>query len=283
MVLGLLRKFVGLDLRRKSPDGGEDQAWIQPSTGGAVLYAIGDIHGRHDLLTELMGLITEDISRQDVGLPVHLIFLGDYVDRGPDSRRVIEDLIAFSHYPGWTAHFLRGNHEDYLLGFLREPAQGERWISQGGKNALESYGVGIDPDFPDLPAVRERLLAAMPSEHLEFLLGLELILVLGDYVFVHAGVRPGVALDDQSETDLIWIREPFLSTTDLGVGKVVVHGHTPSTEVQIREQRVGVDTGAWMSGRLSAVRLFEGQARVLTATGEPYARVANFGKSSVPA
>ena len=285
MLLEHLKKVVGIDFSKRSTSAAESQGkgLTGASTNNDILYAIGDIHGRQDLLSQLMELITTDISKADTGPHIHLVFLGDYIDRGPDSRGVLDDLIAYSHYPGWTAHFLRGNHEEGLLNLLRSPSEGAWWYGQGGETTLESYGLGLDPDFPNFQSLRDQLLAAMPRDHLEFLINLEPMVVLGDYAFVHAGVRPGVPLNAQSERDLLWIREPFLSAPDPGVDKIVVHGHTPIAEVEISSRRIGIDTGAWSTGRLSAVRIYQADLRIMTARGAPYTKVADLPGDSAPA
>lgn len=223
---------------------------------GKILYAIGDIHGRSDLLAELLALIERDAARFDPRSEKTLIFVGDYVDRGPDSRGVIE-LLCHGLPSGFGAVFLKGNHEAFLLGFLKDPALLGAWRQNGGEHTLRSYGV--DPDRLDgqkaAPETwRDTFSAALPAPHWDFLRDLRLSYEAGDYLFVHAGVRPGVPLDVQDPDDLLWIRDAFLKW-DEPFGKIVVHGHTPERNPAIKPNRIGIDTGAVLSGRLTALRL----------------------------
>ena len=224
------------------------------SIGDCLVYAIGDIHGRIDLLDRLLERIGDDIAAHPPIERTALIFLGDYVDRGPASREVIDRIITLRS----TAHVvaLRGNHEDALLRFLDDPAIGPDWVEHGGAQTLMSYGV--TPPQKSEPApwieVRDRFAAALPDNHLAFFQRLEHYAVLGDYVFAHAGVRPNVALDRQTTQDLMWIRKPFLEA-DRAIDQVVVHGHTPMEAPYMGPWRIGVDTGAYATGVLTAVRL----------------------------
>ncbi|ODR97200.1 hypothetical protein AUC70_13145 [Methyloceanibacter stevinii] len=224
---------------------------------GQVVYAIGDIHGRSDLLTELLALIESDAAG---GIAAKtLVFLGDYVDRGPDSRGVIE-LLSANLPPGFATHFLKGNHEQFLLDFLDDPSWLDGWLRNGGEQTLRSYGADIDGlrDRRAPPAAwRDAFLEALPEAHLRFLTTLELKCVVGDYVFVHAGLRPGVPLDRQAPDDLLWIRHEFLDSEE-PFGKIVVHGHTPERTPVVRPNRIGIDTGAVFSGSLTALRLENG-------------------------
>lgn len=225
---------------------------------GQVVYAIGDIHGRSDLLTELLALIENDAAGAGPAANT-LIFLGDYVDRGPDSRGVIE-LLSTNLPPGLATHFLKGNHEQFLLDFLDDPSWLDGWLRNGGEQTWRSYGVDIDglQDRRAPPAAwREAFLEALPAAHLRFLTTLELKCVVGDYVFVHAGLRPGVPLDRQVPDDLLWIRYEFLDSEE-SFGKIVVHGHTPERTPVVRPNRIGIDTGAVFSGSLTALRLENG-------------------------
>ncbi|WP_108683029.1 metallophosphoesterase family protein [Methyloceanibacter sp. wino2] len=225
---------------------------------GQVVYAIGDIHGRSDLLTELLALIESDAAAAGTAAKT-LVFLGDYVDRGPDSRGVIE-LLSADLPPGFDTHFLKGNHEQFLLDFLDDPSSLDGWLRNGGEQTLRSYGVDIDglQDRHAPPmAWREAFLEALPEAHLRFLTTLELKCVVGDYVFVHAGLRPGVPLDRQVPQDLLWIRHEFLDSEE-PFGKIVVHGHTPERTPVVRPNRIGIDTGAVFSGSLTALRLENG-------------------------
>lgn len=230
----------------------------RPSTPhGVTIYAVGDVHGRLDLLQRL----TETISRDAADLPKTerrlLVLLGDYVDRGPESAGVIEHIIGLGESSAFELHALKGNHEDALLTFLEDPAIGPVWAPYGAMATIQSYtGRGLGPTSAEgfWESAREALVEAMPERHLTFLRGLELSLVSGDYCFVHAGIRPGVPLADQDPVDLLTIRGEFLSAKG-PFEKVIVYGHTPSLEPVIERDRIGVDTGAYATGVLTCLRL----------------------------
>ncbi len=233
---------------------------------GTAVYAIGDIHGRVDLLAGLFAAIEADSERGEVGRRV-LVCLGDYVDRGRDSAGVIE-LILDRAPPGFEIVTLLGNHERLMIEFLDDVRRGPLWLRNGGDATLESYGIEVGREsyldakpLLDLQAaLRERL----PARHLEFLQNLKLAHAEGDYVFVHAGVRPGVPLEAQQEEDLIWIRELFLNST-ADHGAVIVHGHTIRPEPEFRPNRVGIDTGAYFTNNLTCLAL-EGTKRRIIST-----------------
>lgn len=234
---------------------------------GALVYAVGDIHGQLRLLDRLLEEIEADAARSDAERRV-LVFIGDYVDRGPDSARVIERLV--SGLPdGYEARFLMGNHEDILLQVLDNPGVLELWLVNGGAATLASYGVeapGPGSGVRAFTMCRDAFARALPPTHLAFFERLEFMVTLGDYVFVHAGIRPGTPLEKQVQRDLLWIRHDFLySEEDFGV--VVVHGHTPGPLPVERPNRIGIDTGAVVYGRLTALRL-EGASRAFLTVGE---------------
>ena len=237
-------------------------------TGGPLAYAIGDVHGRLDLLRRLMSAISDDRARAaDDGDPL-LIFLGDYVDRGDDPRGVIDLILSLKRNSGFEVHCLKGNHEEALLEFLADPATGPTWAQHGGGATLLSYGVQPPADRLSREGWEETcraFAAALPAEHLAFYQRLELSLCVGDYMFVHAGVRHGVDLAQQSEHDMLWIRRPFLDEKRL-FDKMIVHGHSPTEEPFVGTNRIGVDTGAYATGVLSAVRLC-GTDRAFLSTG----------------
>ncbi|WP_413207311.1 metallophosphoesterase family protein [Rhodospirillum sp. A1_3_36] len=234
---------------------------------GEVVYAIGDIHGELRLLERLLDAIQEDFRRNADSCHGTVIFLGDYVDRGEDSRGVVERLLQ-APPPGFQYRFLAGNHEQALLNFLNDPRGGTAWLEFGGLATLLSYGVSVSAGQSSLSRLRmarDAFRQALPDSHLSFFSGLEKIIVLGDYAFVHAGIWPGRSLDKQKVDDLLWIRSPFLESRAQHE-KRIVHGHTIVEQVVIRDNRISVDTGAYATGRLSAVA-FQGQdVRVLTAT-----------------
>ena len=217
-------------------------------------YGIGDVHGRLDLLDELLGQIHDDI-RLRPARQVLLVFVGDLIDRGPSSAQVVERLRTYRH-PGVRTVFLLGNHEDVLLRILAgETDLIAKWRWFGGTQCLNSYGVDTArlASLSDEEAL-ELIRKAIPKEHIEFLESFDDSCRFGDYLFVHAGIRPGVDIDQQRQSDLRWIREPFLfDETDHGF--IVVHGHTIRSEVEIRPNRIGIDTGAFSSGVLSAIAI----------------------------
>ena len=227
---------------------------------GTRVYAIGDIHGRADLLADMTRRIAADCAAVPPARRTVLVFVGDYVDRGADSAGVIDQLLWLRANPDYETHLLRGNHEVMFLDFLDDPAAFFQWAANGGVPTLASYDIDVDAMRDQLPAVlRDTAVSAIPDAHLELLRGLESVVVIGDYLFAHAGVRPGVPIEAQAEQDLIWIREPFLDY-DGDLGKLVVHGHTPVSEPEIRSNRIDIDTLAWRSGTLTALVL-EGASR----------------------
>jgi serine/threonine protein phosphatase 1 len=234
---------------------------------GRRVYAIGDIHGRADLLIRLLEQLRRDAQQgQFEGRPI-LIFLGDYVDRGFQSREVIEVLLSDAVSP-FETYFLKGNHEAAMLQFLNDPSIGPRWAEYGGAETLVSYGIQpprTRTSLDDWSRASDELKQVLPHNHLHFLSNLDISVRIGDYVFVHAGVRPGVPLDQQSEYDMLWIRDDFLSDRK-PLGAVIVHGHTPASTPHRDSRRVGLDTGAYLSGRLTAAR-FEHDSVEFIATG----------------
>ena len=238
---------------------------------GRRVYAIGDIHGRDDLVRRLHRRIGEDAAQaanrgngtNGGNLSNVVVYLGDYVDRGPGSRDVV-DLLLEAPLEGFEAVHLKGNHEEFLLRFREGGSLGEAWLMNGGLDTLRSYGVeflDLDRGFADddLAEARRRLRHALPPGHLDFFHNLASWHVEGDYLFVHAGLRPGVPLDQQKDQDLFWIRHEFLDSA-ADFGKIVVHGHTISPEVDMAPNRIGIDTGAYFSGRLTCLVL-EGATR----------------------
>jgi serine/threonine protein phosphatase 1 len=194
------------------------------------------------------------------------VFLGDYIDRGPDSKAVVERL-ATGEWPT-SIIALAGNHEEFLLTFLEEPSFLEFWRSQGGLETLHSYGVDVGPAMTGryFDEVQAEFTERFPKHHRGFLETLKVSASIGDYFFCHAGIRPGVALDRQNRDDLLNIREPFLSST-AEHGKLIVHGHTPAVTPEIRPNRIGIDTGAYATGRLTCLVLENDQQRFLPEVG----------------
>jgi len=230
---------------------------------------VGDIHGRLDLLERMHDLIAADAATKQTRRRV-VVYLGDYIDRGPDSYPVVELLIKeplSARLPGLQCVYLLGNHEAFLLKFLEDPDSAGAWFMNGGDATLRSYGV--DPwqsakSDSFTQGLRRLFFDRLPSSHLSFYRGLQLSHEEGDYLFVHAGVRPGVALDAQKSDDLIWIREEFLNSNE-DFGRVVVHGHSPQRNPQSRANRIGIDTGAVYGGKLTTVVLEGSERRFLQA------------------
>jgi serine/threonine protein phosphatase 1 len=220
---------------------------------GWRVYAVGDIHGRADLLSRLLTRIDGDLKERPTPNAVE-VFLGDYIDRGPHSRQVIDLLIARQQRRAVMT--LKGNHEDCALQFLSNPTRFTEWKNIGGLNTIVSYG--ITPQRRDDPESQHEVAIAlghsMPDSHRRFLQSLALSYTCGDFFFAHAGVRPGVPLQQQSEHDLLWIREDFLLYEE-DFGKVVVHGHTPAAEPDVRSNRINIDTGAYATSRLTCLVL----------------------------
>jgi serine/threonine protein phosphatase 1 len=221
--------------------------------GGSRIYAIGDVHGRADLLRELHQLIHEDAYERQAPRNV-VVYLGDYIDRGSSSAEVI-DILLDEKLPGFEHVHLAGNHEDTLLRFLSDTSIAGLWLEYGGDATLYSYGVKPPtPHEQDLSRAQKELRENLPDRHLRFMRELKLSHCEGDWFFVHAGVKPGVPLQAQQPQDALWIRSEFL-TSDVDFGKVVVHGHTVTKDPEVRRNRIGIDTGAFMSGHLTCLVL----------------------------
>lgn len=226
---------------------------------GVRVYAIGDIHGRNDLLQALLAQIDADDAARGTA-DTQIIFLGDLVDRGPESAAVIETAMALKA-SGRKVRFLAGNHEEVFVKACRERdiKTLRFFLKIGGDATLQSYPITraeyIDLDLEQLA---ERLETLVPEAHLAFLEGFEDMIVLGDYAFVHAGIRPGVPLDEQKKSDLRWIREDFVGQRG-DLEKVIIYGHTIYESVDERGSRIGIDTGAYDSGKLTAIGLEGGE------------------------
>jgi serine/threonine protein phosphatase 1 len=220
---------------------------------GIRIYAIGDIHGRADLLEGVLKRIDADLAANPVSIGIE-VYLGDYVDRGPASREVIDRLVARNRT--FRAVFLKGNHETYLTGFANNPLILEDWQQFGGLETLVSYGIA--PPINAGAEAQARLAATfdqtLPASHRRFFSNLKSSFTCGDFFFVHAGVRPGIPLTKQREEDLLWIRRDFLLCED-EFSKIIVHGHTPVPEPDIRPNRINIDTGAYATGRLTCLKL----------------------------
>ena len=220
---------------------------------GVRIYAIGDIHGRVDLLNAVFKRIDADLEQNPISLGIE-VYLGDYVDRGPASREVLDQLVVRNQT--FRTVFLKGNHEAHLMSFTTNPLILEDWRQLGGLETLMSYGIvplihtGADAQVRIAAAFDQ----ALPTTHRRFLSNLKLSFTCGDFFFVHAGIRPGVPLTKQREEDLLWIRRDFLLCEE-EFSKIIVHGHTPVPEPEIHLNRINIDTGAYATGRLTCLRL----------------------------
>ncbi|MGV3511286.1 MAG: metallophosphoesterase family protein [Novosphingobium sp.] len=238
---------------------------------GRRVYAIGDIHGRIDLFEQLLERIEEDDAARGPA-ETQLILLGDLVDRGPDSRGVVER--AMQLMASGRVRVLAGNHEEMLLGSLEDTETLRHFLRHGGRETLFSYGLtGPEYSRGKLEEIQERALALIPHDHVAFMQSMENQIIVGDYLFVHAGIRPGVPLDQQTIADLRWIRREFLDHAEPH-GHLVVHGHTITDEPVLRPNRIGIDTGAFASGKLTALGLEGDERWLLTAFIAPQEREA---------
>jgi serine/threonine protein phosphatase 1 len=228
---------------------------------GARIYAIGDVHGRADLLEQMFTRIDAHIAARPVDRPIQVL-VGDYIDRGPNSREVLDRLIERA--ASSETVLLKGNHETSILEFLRNPSMLQSWSQMGGLETLMSYGVtpSLKADAQDRRELAIALQAALPKSHLIFLEGLQSSFSCGGFFFAHAGVRPGVPLAEQREEDLLWIRDDFL-LYEGKFAKIIVHGHTPVRAVDMRPNRINIDTGAYATGKLSCVIIEGNEVEVL--------------------
>ena len=225
-------------------------------------YVIGDIHGRSDLLDKMAQEIARDIAQNPAAENL-TVTLGDYVDRGPDSRGVL-DRLARNPFP--TEYIaLKGNHEELLETFLIRPEIGSQWRRLGGLETLHSYKVPVTALMvgKGFDEAAQALRQTLPEAHSAFLAGLKLSLTVGGYFLCHAGVRPGVPLESQRAEDLLWIRDEFLSSK-VDFGKIVVHGHTPTQSPEVLANRINIDTGAFATGRLTCLVIEDGGLRFLS-------------------
>ncbi|MGA3000031.1 metallophosphoesterase family protein [Bradyrhizobium sp.] len=220
---------------------------------GTRIYALGDIHGRADLLKKMFTVIDADLARNPASRPIQ-VFLGDYVDRGPDSAGTLDLLIERGRHHETVC--LKGNHEAFMLEVLHDPNKLGEWRKFGGLQTLMAYGLqpSLNPGAEEQVELIQALTKRMPDTHLRFLEGLLPSFLCGDFFFVHAGVRPGVPLKEQTEADMLWIRDEFLNSEE-NFGKFIVHGHTPVREPDIRPNRINIDTGAYATGNLTLLTI----------------------------
>ncbi len=260
-----MKKFIS----RFKPERNIDRAPVRIPEGQRV-YAIGDVHGRLDLLEQLIGLLIIDQANRPTRDTVFL-FLGDLIDRGPSSAAVIDRLIRFSE--GRRTRFIRGNHEEIFLQLLEGRAEVARMFTKiGGRETALSYGISERDynacDFPDLADLLRRY---VPHRHRIFFEAMEEMIIIGDYAFVHAGIEPDRALCDQDMRKTRWIREEFTSAAG-PFEKVIVHGHSITCQIDQHDHRIGLDTGAFRSGRLSAMGFEGDRTWIVQACSEKEAR-----------
>jgi serine/threonine protein phosphatase 1 len=260
LVLSGLKHF----LRPKTLSEDEVPPRLAAASSPDTVYAIGDIHGCLAPLKDLEAQIVEDARQR--GGESWLVLLGDLIDRGPQSAQVLDRVLT--PLPGLRRLVIRGNHESTMLDFIRDPAGNAQWLEFGGRETLLSYGIE-EKSFANgaigRNGFRQTLASYIPEEHVAFLASLPMLIETPDYVFVHAGLRPGVAIGAQTDADLLWIRDDYVDSY-AEFGKVIVHGHTPRTEALLTGSRIAVDTGAYATGRLTAVRLVRGEAPALLTT-----------------
>jgi serine/threonine protein phosphatase 1 len=243
---------------------------------GQRIYAVGDVHGCDALFAALIAAIEADDAAAPLAYTT-VILLGDLVDRGPDSAGVVRRARAWQGRR--RVRILLGNHEEMFLGSFTSTDTMRHFLRHGGKQTLASFGLDpkviVSADLEDLQALMQQM---VPKAEREYLAGFEDMIRIGDYVFVHAGVEPEIALADQSATTLRWIREPFLSHAEPHEA-VVVHGHTISEAPEDRGNRIGVDTGAYASGRLTALVLEGTARRYIEAVQHPDGTIATRGRA----
>jgi serine/threonine protein phosphatase 1 len=240
----------------------------EPAHCERLVYAIGDVHGRADLLRPLLRQIASDAGRIAAPARPAVVFLGDYVDRGPDSRLVVDAIVALRASQDVEVRCLKGNHEEALLRFLDDPEFGPAWARHGGAATLASYGVPVPGPRDDAGKwrdARDAFVAALGHEGLRFFEQLERFWEAGSYIFVHAGVSWDKPLAQQTDLDLFWSRESFLGR-DGPFERIVVHGHTPAPTVIFGRHRIGIDTGAYATGKLSALRLYQETRHVIVSS-----------------
>jgi serine/threonine protein phosphatase 1 len=249
----LFSRFSGRGDSPERPQGG--RARLAVSEAAETIYAIGDVHGCLDLLVDIEAQIAVDAA--GFAGDKLIVMVGDYVDRGPQSARLVDHLLR-PPPAGFERICLVGNHEQIMLDFLAEPARTPEWLELGGRETLASYGAREAGTLRGgQPGHAGMLDYLVPAEHRAFLEALPVLLETPDHIFVHAGLRPGVPLARQTDADLVWTRTDF-ATSYAEFGKLVVHGHTPRDEVLITPSRIALDTGAFATGVLSAVRLRRG-------------------------
>jgi serine/threonine protein phosphatase 1 len=233
---------------------------------GLRIYAVGDIHGRLDLLNRLLARTKTDVASRPTARAVH-VFLGDYIDRGSSSRETIDRLIQ--HGATNESVFLKGNHELIALKCLSDRGLFDQWMRLGGRETLISYGVVAEAlaNGRQIAALQAAFHDALPQTHFRFFRDLQNSFAQGDFFFAHAGVKPNVELKHQKESDLLWIRGEFLSSR-FDFGKIIVHGHTPTSEIEVGPNRINIDTGAFATGRLTCLVIEDESLSVIDTSSD---------------
>ena len=241
---------------------------LSTTAAGERIYAIGDVHGSYKELRSVLGLIENHVEKLPKAASTHIILLGDLIDRGPDSAKVLEYLYKLQRQTK-NVVVLMGNHEELMLRALDgEAGMLRAWMRTGGDTTLRSFGIEPPSRDDDPREALDLVRRTIPAEWVAWIRALPLTARSGDYLFCHAGIRPGVALKRQKRADLLWIRDEFLNDDETRHEAIVVHGHSISTEVEMRPYRIGIDTGAYRTGTLTALYL-EGEAREILSAGGP--------------
>lgn len=254
--------FPMLNFRPKA----KPQSEVNHSRIDRLTYAIGDIHGRFDLFTRMLDFIKSESG--GLGEKPRIVLLGDYIDRGPSSAEVLARIIELKQEPWCDVVVLLGNHELFLMNFVVGGGNAGAWLEYGGSATLSSYGIAIPKDGNDpeqWQAAMEEVLRVVPRDHMLLLCDAKIYLIAQDYLFVHGGVRPGVPIEDQGSETMLWIREEFLSSKK-ACDYVVVHGHSAQEAADNLPWRIGVDTGAYATGVLTAVRLWDDDREIIQVT-----------------
>lgn len=259
----MFRLFDRLRRTRSTGTSQGDRQRLSFDKAPAVIYAIGDIHGCVDLLLQLERLIQQDAESLEG--EKWLVLLGDYIDRGPESAAVLDHLLRGGPL-GFKRFCLAGNHEELMLSYLASPNPSHRWLELGGTETLHSYG--ISQKAAKRTSTKRLLPGFIPEDHIRFLESAPVLLSVPGFVFVHAGIRPSASLDQQRERDLMWIRPEEMNSADMTASPfVVVHGHSPVAEVTVSPGRINIDTGAYISGVLSCIRIVPHEGYKIISVG----------------
>lgn len=262
-MLTAVRSLFGLGAKSEPAPPASRRERIEIDPAGTAIYAIGDVHGCLAELRAAEQRIVADAAHVSAKRRI-ILCLGDLVDRGPQSADVLDHLIG-APPAGFERLAICGNHDETMLDFLDDPHGNMGWLEFGGEQTLESYGIDLtrlSRHRSGTGGLGEIARATVPGAHIDFLRRLPVAVRFGDVLFVHAGIRPGVPLEAQDDGDLMWIREPFLSQAN-GLGLTVVHGHTPANEPVFVPGRIGIDTGAYATGRLTVLRVFDDRATIV--------------------